>query len=392
MRSTCFHLVVFLLLTGLRPVVAAPSNDGALSSPVPIEFFYETGCGECERVKQEVLPELERRYAGYYRLQLWDVEAETNYLRLVTYQTRFGVRDNEPVCLVVDERDLLSGFARIQADLFATLDRAIARRLAAAPPPAPAPAPATGAREALRQHVRGFTLLGIVAAAGVDSLNPCAIATLVFFLSLLSVAHIGTRRMLLAGGAFVVGSYLTYFLLGFGLLRALSWIESLRVVRRALDAVVIVLLLGFAALSFRDAWRYRRSGRPDDVTVKLPPRLQARIHAIMKQGLQRRNLLLGGFGIGVAVTLLESVCTGQVYVPALVLMIRSGEDTGRCLAYLALYNAIFVMPLAILLGLTCWGLRTPRLVEWSRKNVVFSKVLLGVCFLAMTFLMLVLMR
>ncbi|MEI6516687.1 MAG: hypothetical protein WCO77_11985, partial [bacterium] len=90
---------------------------------------------------------------------------------------------------------------------------------------------------------------------------------------------------------------------------------------------------------------------------------------------------------GVAVTVLESVCTGQVYVPALVMMLKSGAAPLRCTLYLLLYNLIFVMPLAIVLALTCGGMSTPALMDWSRRNVTVSKILLGLFFVGMTALM-----
>ena len=232
-------------------------------------------------------------------------------------------------------------------------------------------------------------MVGVVSAAMVDSINPCAIATLVFFISLLSVSHIGVRRMALAGCAFIVACYVTYFVLGFGLLRLIRSLEAVRWLSRTIDVGMLALMVLFAWLSFRDAARFRRSGSPGDVSLQLPDSIKRRIHDVMKRGLHRRNLLLGGLGIGVVVTLLESMCTGQVYVPALVLMIKSGDSVWRCAGYLALYNAIFVAPFVIILGLTCWGLGTPALVEWSRRNVVTSKILLGCFFTAMAGMMLV---
>lgn len=74
-------------------------------------------------------------------------------------------------------------------------------------------------------------------------------------------------------------------------------------------------------------------------------------------------------------------------MPALALMIKSGQSVPRCALYLGLYNAIFVMPLAVLLVLTCLGLGTPALVEWSRRNVVFSKVSLGLFFTGLAVMM-----
>ncbi len=347
-----------------------------------IEYFFEAGCPECERIKREILPELDRRYSTYCMVAPLDISSETNYLRLVAYQKRFGIRKNEPVSMVVGGTEMLNGFDAISGSLFPAVDRAIAAALDAGPS-APAESPPSDAWGLLGERVRGFTLAGVLAAAAVDSINPCAMATLVFFMSLLSSARMGVRRMLLAGGAFVAACFATYFAIGFGLFRVLYLLVGVSLLRLAVDAVMIAVMAVFAFLSFRDAWRYHRTGRAADVSLKLPAGIERRIHEIMKRGLRKRSLVIGGLGIGAAVTVLESVCTGQVYVPALVLMIKSGQSIWLSAAYLVVYNVIFVLPLAAILGLTCAGLGTPALVDWSRRNVVFSKVLLGLFFAGM---------
>ena len=102
-------------------------------------------------------------------------------------------------------------------------------------------------------------------------------------------------------------------------------------------------------------------------------------------------LAAGGLVVGTTVTALESVCTGQVYVPTLVLVAKEGgAASGRAWSYLLLYNAMFIVPLASVFTLTFFGLRTQTLLEWSKKNVVVSKVLLGIFFVAMAVLIAVL--
>ena len=44
---------------------------------------------------------------------------------------------------------------------------------------------------------------------------------------------------------------------------------------------------------------------------------------------------------------------------------------------------MFIGPLVAVFLLTYFGLKTRTLLDWSRKNVVISKVLLGLFFLAM---------
>ena len=74
-------------------------------------------------------------------------------------------------------------------------------------------------------------------------------------------------------------------------------------------------------------------------------------------------------------------------MPTLVLVLRSGAAAGAAAGYLVLYNLLFILPLVIVLGLTWQGLRTARLLEWSRHNVVVGKCLLGMLFLALAALL-----
>jgi cytochrome c biogenesis protein CcdA len=108
-----------------------------------------------------------------------------------------------------------------------------------------------------------------------------------------------------------------------------------------------------------------------------------RIHALMRSGLAARNLVLGALFIGVTVTALESVCTGQVYVPTLVLLVKTGQSVAKGLAYLLAYNAMFVLPLVAVFALTYRGLKTEALLAWSKREVVLSKSLLGALFLVL---------
>ena len=108
----------------------------------------------------------------------------------------------------------------------------------------------------------------------------------------------------------------------------------------------------------------------------------------MKEGISAKSLLLGGIIIGTLVTALESVCTGQMYVPTLVVMAKSGMS--KAWGYLLLYNLMFILPLVVVFILTYFGLRTPTLLGWSKKNVVISKVLLGAFFLLLAVLVVML--
>lgn len=375
----------FALLATALTAGNTKTEAGSNPAPVCIEFFFEGGCDDCNRVEHEILPELDERYRGFYRLERIDVSQMTNYLRIAGYQERLQIQDNADVSMALDGRFFLSGLSEIRAKIFDTMDKLLIAP--AAPDSAAAPPRAT--LEMLRNRVRRFTPLSVMAAGLVDGLNPCAMATLVFFMSALAVARIGGARLLLAGGAFCVAGFLTYLAIGLGLLQVLRPLTAMTHARAAINAIMLVLLFVFAALSFRDAWLFKTRGDAHGMALRLPRPLMLATHAIMRRGLKTRHLALGGFAIGAAVTVLESVCTGQVYVPTLVLVLRSGAGAGAAGGYLALYNLMFILPLTIVLGLTWQGLRTVRLLEWSRRHVAAEKCLLGLLFLALAALLLI---
>ena len=379
------RLLPYFLALSAAAALAAGRATPPPDRPVTIDFYFEPGCMECERVKSQVLPQIAANYAGLYTLNSWDLGIQTNYLRLVESLDRLGGARDAEVFTIVGGRYALQGLAEIARGLRPALDRCLQ-----VGEPSPPPRTGRSAREIIAGQLREFTFLGVAVAGLSDGLNPCAFSTLIFFISLLSVAKIRGRLLLAAGTAFCAASFLTYFAIGFGLLRALHLFWGFESLRRAINAGMIVVLLIFAALSFVDAIRYGITRRPETVTLQLPERLKSWTHRIMRDRLKPGRLLLSGFVIGTLVTLLESVCTGQVYVPTLVYVIKSGGGAGRSLGYLTVYNLAFVIPLVIVFLLTWQGLKLQTLLRWGPRDVIVGKVLLGALFLLLAGLIAVL--
>lgn len=359
----------------------------AAAERVAVEFFYTPGCSECEIVRAEILPELAVVFPGQFQLQEYTLSESRHTLRLMTYQDVLNKWDNEPVSVVVAGRVLLTGVGAIREGLLP----AVREALAGDPQTLPADheddaSPTTR----LESRFRRFTVAAVAMAGLIDSLNPCAVSTLVFFMSVLAVAHVRGRRLVIAGAAFITASFLTYFAIGFGLLGALRALTAFHFAGMVFRIGMVLLLTVLAAVSFRDARRFYCTGDPGQVQLQLPGRIKQRIHTLVRTGIRTRSLVAGGSLIGAGVTLLESVCTGQVYVPALVLMAHSGRLAGRAISLLALYNLMFVVPLIVVFALTYKGLQTPALVAWSRRNVVPGKILMGL-FFAVTAILIILL-
>ncbi len=346
---------------------------------VHVELFFETGCLECEIVKREVLPDLAKRASVSYKIELCDIGITSNYLRLVSYQEALGVTEDELVSAVVGANRFLNGLAEIRTGLVAAV--------AAAEAVSPSCESMQDHRQVLRDRIRRFSVPAVLAAGLADGLNPCAISTLIFFMGLLASSGVRGRRMLVMASAFCLSSFITYTLIGLGLLHSLHWLEGWDVVALAINLILLAALFILAALSFQDAWRFHRTGKASAVSLKLPAPVMRLIHRSLRRGIQSRALFVGGALAGLCVTVLESVCTGQMYLPALATVIRSGDGYAREWGLLLGYNAAFILPLVIVFILTWAGLGSRSLMNWGRREVVVGKVLLGVLFLALAALM-----
>ncbi len=377
------------LLAWLLFVLLCPALRAGIAGRVRLDFFFSPGCPECERVRREVFPGLEARYGGRYELVGHDMNQAETIPLLLAYQERCGNNANGSVSLVIDHTLFLSGFATISATLADRVGEALARRDAPAwrPPEPPRLTPASG-REAAQARAGAFTLPVVIAGGLTDGFNPCAISTLIFFMSLLAVLKVGRRTRLLVGVSFIAASFAVYTGLGLGFLFAVRRVPHFGAFKHYVETAVGLCMVPLAALSFRDAFRFGKSGSPDEVTLKIPRRVKARIHAVMRGGLGLGGPVVSGALVGAAVTLLESVCTGQGYLPVLMYLVKAETSRLHAWLLLVLYNLLFVAPLAAVFVCFHRGMQINTLIAWSRRNLVAVKVLLGLFFSAVAILLL----
>ncbi len=365
-RKNIFRILIAVFLCGIA--------QGA--EPVQIDFFFEPGCRECEQIQSELLPGIEKKFPGACRIQRHDIGVETNFINLLQMENRLGYEAPDRAYLIVNKQYIFG--AEPSHEEFAALISNLLTQESAGP------APAAASTALAQKWYEGFTVPAVAAAGLLDGMNPCAISTLVFFMSLLAVAKVRNRQLILLGIAFCFASFLTYLALGFGLFRVLHLFSGFTVLRSVVENAMAVILLVLAALSVRDAVRFRKTGQSADVTLQLSTGLKKRIHDVMRRGLGSASIFWGGLLIGTAVTVLESVCTGQVYVPTLVLILKdSTYSESRAWLLLLLYNLLFILPLVTVFTAVYFGLKTEALLTWSRRNVVASKLLLGLFFVLM---------
>ncbi len=227
----------------------------------------------------------------------------------------------------------------------------------------------------------GLTIPAVLGAGFADGFNPCAFALLVLFatytLTLVNaVTAAGTptieaRRRLLGAGSLYVGAvFVTYFVIGLGLLSFLGWLGRDHLVARAAS----ILALGMALWMLKDVFL------PGVGPSMMAP---GGTHARMQKAMERGGLA-GMLIAGVLVGICTVPCSGAMYLQiTAVLHASGGGATG--FALLGLYNIAFIVPLLILLLAVSNRRVLGQLGRWNRANSPWIKVGLALAVIAMSF-------
>jgi len=339
-------------------------------------YFYQSGCDVCERAEHD-LAYIQERYPQF-QIRRFDVKEEALLNEYLSQRAD------------VPEDQRLVAPALFVGDGYLVGDNVRARAIEALIQPyleKGAPEPWQGferwqeqAKASIVSRFQSFGLLTVMGAGLIDGVNPCAFATMIFLLSYLSVRKRTGRALLATGGAFSLGVFLTYLGVGFGFLRALASLSFLQVIGKWVYGLTALLCLGLAYGSLVD-FRRARAGRLEEMSLKLPKRLQSISHRLIRRGAKSRRFVLSAFLLGLAVSLVELACTGQVYLPTIVFMLGIPGWKAKAGLALILYNVMFILPLIGVFLLVYFGTTSQQLLTWMRRHAATVKLAMATLFL-----------
>lgn len=342
-----------------------------------VEYFYQPNCEACSKVSEFILKPMNEKYASQIQLKKYNLSTEKNFLLLISILDALHDGSNADVYMILNRNKVLAGYSAIEQELFKTIER-----------PLSSAAKKINSTDAVQSIGERLKIMTVIVAGLIDGINPCVFSTLIFFMSLLAVSKIQGKRLFVIGLAYCTACFLTYLLLGFGLFNILKSLADFGGLRAGLNWFMIIVLLVFALISFHDAFVFVKSGgKSDKVTLQLPRQVKLLIHRLMRRGLKFKYLFTGAFFIGVAVTLLESVCTGQVYVPTLVLLSNEAGVFSKWFSLLLLYNLMFILPLIGVFALMFSGISIFKAVKLTKVNLIVGKIALGLFFLSLAVVM-----
>lgn len=232
------------------------------------------------------------------------------------------------------------------------------------------------AESEILNRFHGFGILTVAGAGLLDGINPCAFATIVFFISYMNLVGRGRKEMLVAGGAFALAVFGTYLLLGLGTLSFMNYINQFSGIAKCVYLLAATATFALAGLSLYDAVKAKQ-GKTKDILLQLPRALKQRIHKVIREQTRTSGVIAGALVIGFVISALELVCTGQVYLPTLTFVAGIEGMRAHAFSFLLLYNIMFVIPLLVVFGCVYWGTTSMELGGILQKHLVSVKVGMG---------------
>lgn len=225
----------------------------------------------------------------------------------------------------------------------------------------------------------------ITGAALADSVNPCAFATIIILVAMMTTAKRTRREIILVCLSFTAAVYVTYFCIGLFLYKVIAVITeqggTFLVIADIIYYIAFAICVVCGLLSLRDAIYMFMGRSTEEMTLKLPKAFKKRINVAMAKGVRAEWLAAGVFVAGVTVSFFEAACTGQVYLPAIISVAKL--EFWHSILLLVWYNFLFVVPLLIIFGLVLWGVSSQQLADFFKKNAGWTRLALAVVFFVM---------
>jgi cytochrome c biogenesis protein CcdA/glutaredoxin len=391
------RLVWVLVPMGLALVLVACGRSGGAAGPeasvrgqgsaeesssaatIHLAYFSKAGCPVCAKV-DEYLDEVQGLYPEL-AITEFPIEEEHSKALSEWLGERYGVPEERRLttpAVFVGEHYLV-GKDEVTVE---QLQRVVDAYDGIGAAPTWEDIDSAGSAKAIVDRFRSFGPLTVVGAGLVDGLNPCAFATIVFFISYL--AYLGRKgwEILAVGAAFAVGVFLTYLLAGIGLLRVLQEIPALAKLGPWVYGLTAVLCLILAVVSILD---YRRARRGDEqsMALRMPLRLRQLVNRAIRQGARARAFVPVAFVTGFVVSIIELACTGQVYLPTIIFVMGRPELRSQATLWLLLYNVAFILPLIVVFGVAYLGTTSQQLGILIKRHTASVKLATAALFLVL---------
>ena len=313
---------------------------------VDIVVFGTKTCSECKEASHYIEELKEKNEA--LKVTYYDVISEENELKQFNYANTYKIspKDYSSIPTVYVGGEVFIGTLEIKSGLKEQIDKYINKKETYQPLEIKE-LNYEAMRKSKMSMISGFVGSSVFTAGLVDGVNPCSIAMMLFFISLLTSYRSDKNSILIMGLTFIAGIFLAYLGIGVGLFKFLYKIDGLDQMLMVIYIATFVLAAFLVYKNIQDYY-YIKNNQYEKVKTQLPKFLKHLIHNRIRKNMSMKYIYLSAFLSGFVISFLEFFCTGQIYLPTIAFVLSTNSTSSMALNYLILYNIAFVMPLIMI--------------------------------------------
>jgi cytochrome c biogenesis protein CcdA len=349
-----------------------------------LDYFFTPTCHACHEVREKIISQLEQKYKDKVRINFRNINSIEEYKLLLSLKEKYHLSKAVSTPAVHFSGKILIGKQNISTDLIKLIDEELAKS-----PGQKSLNPSVD----LLKYFLSFTPLAVISAGLVDGINPCAFTVIVFFISFLALQGYRKKELAVVGLFFISAVFATYLLIGLGIFSFFYSLKGFWLVRKSFNLGIGSLSLVFGIMAVADFMKFRTSGQTEGMRLQLPPSVKRQIQKVIGMNFRKDNsipvpatkgtmfrLSVAAFVTGLLVSLLEAVCTGQMYLPTITFVLKSTNIRLKALAYLLLYNLMFILPLLAIFLCALMGTTSEDFSRLLKKHFLSTKSLMAVMF------------
>ncbi len=359
------HLFVPVLLSVF--LLFNPSGFAGEVEKVEIFYFYEAGCSSCEKLEEFFEQHLEPNYPVV--ISKYEIHTPDNANLMLglaeAYNAKEVIEKGTPVVFVGDK-----AFQGSSPEVLKGVEEAVRAAISSETPSIVGTAQQKWQKQVAEERQGGkegvrkqLTILAVLGASALDSVNPCEWGVLTLLLSTMLIISRSSEsnvrsRVINAGLAFTAATYICYFLMGMGLFTAIR----VTGIQHYIYLGVSILSIVVGLWNTKDFFWYEGG-----INIEVPQSWRPLVKRITRSVTSAP----GAFVIGCLVSVLLLPCTSGPYV-VIIGMLSNTATRIQAICWLLIYNVIFVLPFIIITLCVGFGLSSPAIVEklrlkWLRR-------------------------
>lgn len=382
MKKT-FLRIILIPLVILIPFLIYGQESGNTRGKLIV--FHSLTCHECIKVKNEIMPGIEKKFKNRIDIEYLDIADIENYKLLLSLEEKHKAKLSNEMPIFYCAGNFLNGERAIKGGLDAFIIQSLQGQ-------------ERGKIEGLLSidlisRFKTFETLAIVNLGLMDGINPCAFTVIVFFISFLAVQGYRKKELIAIGLCFIFAVFITYLLIGIGAFAFLYRLNKFWLVAKIINVSIGVFSIILGIFALYDFFKFKRTGKTEGLALQLPQAVKNQIHKVI--GLHYRvnksaagvnpkipliRLILSALITGFLVSILEAICTGQTYLPTITFVLKTSPLKMQALGYLLLYNFMFITPLLLIFFFALSGATSEQFSGIFKKHLLTIKILMAAVF------------